>query len=157
MRRIFEGPVWNYVGLESDRARPGDFRTTFVGEMPVIVVRGEGGPRRGDPRSHPARAAQAHARARPLRPGAPEQLEALRAVIPAETTLVVPVAGADVFGKRLDDDHVHRPEIVNALSGAPFSNLITPEVVARMLAEPEAGRKGVPARARVFDLRSPCR
>jgi anthranilate 1,2-dioxygenase large subunit/terephthalate 1,2-dioxygenase oxygenase component alpha subunit len=43
LRRIFEGPVWNYVCLESDLERPGDFRTTFVGEMPVIAVRGEGG------------------------------------------------------------------------------------------------------------------
>lgn len=40
-RRIFEGPVWNFVCLEADVAMPGDFRTTFVGEMPVIVVRGE--------------------------------------------------------------------------------------------------------------------
>jgi phenylpropionate dioxygenase-like ring-hydroxylating dioxygenase large terminal subunit len=43
LRRIFEGPAWNYVALASDLARPGDFRTTFVGEMPVIVVRGEDG------------------------------------------------------------------------------------------------------------------
>jgi phenylpropionate dioxygenase-like ring-hydroxylating dioxygenase large terminal subunit len=43
LRRIFEGPVWNYVCLESDLERPGDFRTTFVGEMPVIVVRGSDG------------------------------------------------------------------------------------------------------------------
>ena len=43
LRRIFEGPVWNYVALEADLARPGDYRTTFVGEMPVIVVRGEDG------------------------------------------------------------------------------------------------------------------
>jgi len=43
LRRIFEGPVWNYVCLEADVARPGDYRTTFVGEMPVIVVRGADG------------------------------------------------------------------------------------------------------------------
>jgi phenylpropionate dioxygenase-like ring-hydroxylating dioxygenase large terminal subunit len=43
LRHIFEGPVWNFVCLESDVARPGAFRTTFVGEMPVIVVRAEDG------------------------------------------------------------------------------------------------------------------
>jgi len=43
LRRIFEGPAWSFVCLESDLARPGDFRTTFVGEMPVIVVRAEDG------------------------------------------------------------------------------------------------------------------
>jgi phenylpropionate dioxygenase-like ring-hydroxylating dioxygenase large terminal subunit len=43
LRRIFEGPTWSYVGLESDVPRPGDYRTTFVGEMPVIVVRAEDG------------------------------------------------------------------------------------------------------------------
>ena len=43
LRRIFEGPVWNYVCLESDLVEPGDYRRAFVGEMPVIVVRGEGG------------------------------------------------------------------------------------------------------------------
>ena len=43
LRRIFEGPAWNYVCLESDVAQPGEYRTTFVGEMPVIVVRGEDG------------------------------------------------------------------------------------------------------------------
>ena len=43
LRRIFEGPVWNYVCLESDVLKPGDYRTTFVGEMPVIVVRGADG------------------------------------------------------------------------------------------------------------------
>jgi len=43
LRRIFEGPVWSYVCLESDVERAGDFRTTFVGEMPIIVVRAEDG------------------------------------------------------------------------------------------------------------------
>ena len=40
---IFEGAVWNYVCLEADVAKPGDYRTAFVGEMPVIVVRAEDG------------------------------------------------------------------------------------------------------------------
>ena len=43
LRRLFEGPVWNFVGLEADLAEPGQFRTTFVGAMPVVVVRGERG------------------------------------------------------------------------------------------------------------------
>ncbi len=43
LRRIFEGPVWNYACLESDVAKAGDYRTTFVGEMPVVVVRADDG------------------------------------------------------------------------------------------------------------------
>ena len=70
-------------------------------------------------------------------------------VIPVETTLVVPVVGADVFGRTLDADHVHRPELIGALSGARPGAPITPEIVARVLAHPEGGRKGVPAGARV--------
>ena len=73
-------------------------------------------------------------------------------VIPAETTLVVPVVGADVFGKTLDDVNVHRPELVSELSGAPLGAPITPEIVARVLAHPDGGRKGVPAGARVVVL-----
>ena len=70
-------------------------------------------------------------------------------VIPVDTMLVVPVVGADVFGKTLDADHVHRPELVSALSGAPLGAPITPAIVARVLAHPQGGRKGVPGRARV--------
>lgn len=73
-------------------------------------------------------------------------------VIPVETTLVVPVVGADVFGKTLDADHVHRPELVSALSGAPLGTPITPEIVARVLTHPDGGLKGVPVRARVIAL-----
>jgi molybdenum cofactor cytidylyltransferase len=73
-------------------------------------------------------------------------------VIPAQTTLVVPVVGADVLGKTLDDAHVHRPELVSALSGAPLGAPITPDVVARVLAHPEGGRKGAPPAARVVAM-----
>ena len=73
-------------------------------------------------------------------------------VIPPETTLVLPVVGADVLGKPLDGDHVHRPELVSALSCVPLGTPITPAIVARVLAHPEGGRKGVPAGARVVVL-----
>ena len=38
-QKIFAGPVWNYVCLEAEIAQAGDFRTSFVGAMPVVVTR----------------------------------------------------------------------------------------------------------------------
>ena len=70
-------------------------------------------------------------------------------VIPLETTLVVPIVGADVLGTTLADEHVHRPDLVSALSGVPFGAPITPAVVARVLAHPDGGLKGVPPAARI--------
>jgi phenylpropionate dioxygenase-like ring-hydroxylating dioxygenase large terminal subunit len=37
--RLFEGRTWNYVCLEADIPNKGDYRTNFVGALPVIVVR----------------------------------------------------------------------------------------------------------------------
>jgi phenylpropionate dioxygenase-like ring-hydroxylating dioxygenase large terminal subunit len=41
--RVFQGPTWNYLCLEAEIPESGDYRTTYVGEMPVIVVRDEEG------------------------------------------------------------------------------------------------------------------
>lgn len=38
-QRIFQGNCWNYLCLEADLANAGDFRTSFVGDAPVIVTR----------------------------------------------------------------------------------------------------------------------
>ena len=42
-KRIFEGPVWNFLSLEIDLPNVGDYRTTFIGTMPVVVARAEDG------------------------------------------------------------------------------------------------------------------
>ena len=41
--RIFRGPVWCYVALEAELPEPRDFKTSFVGDTPVIVSRAEDG------------------------------------------------------------------------------------------------------------------
>jgi anthranilate 1,2-dioxygenase large subunit/terephthalate 1,2-dioxygenase oxygenase component alpha subunit len=37
--RIFRGATWSFLGLEAELPDPGDFKTTFAGEMPVVVTR----------------------------------------------------------------------------------------------------------------------
>lgn len=37
--RIFRGPVWHYLGLECEVPEPGSFKTTRVGDAPIIVTR----------------------------------------------------------------------------------------------------------------------
>jgi len=86
-------------------------------------------------------------RGRPFKAPAPHE-----PAITPETTVVVPVVGADVFGQTLGPEHVHRPELVSALSGAPPGARITPELVARVIAHPAGGRRNVPAGARVVVL-----
>jgi anthranilate 1,2-dioxygenase large subunit/terephthalate 1,2-dioxygenase oxygenase component alpha subunit len=41
--RIYRGATWNFLGLEAELPDAGDFKTTFVGDMPVVVTRDEKG------------------------------------------------------------------------------------------------------------------
>ena len=41
--RIYRGATWNFLGLEAELPAAGDFKTTFVGDMPVVVTRDEKG------------------------------------------------------------------------------------------------------------------
>ena len=41
MLKIFSGPVWIFLGLEQEVLRPGDFLTTYMGEVPVLIARDE--------------------------------------------------------------------------------------------------------------------
>ena len=41
--RIFRGPTWNYIGLEAEVPNQGDFKSTFVGDTPVVLTRARDG------------------------------------------------------------------------------------------------------------------
>jgi salicylate 5-hydroxylase large subunit len=42
--RIFRGPSWAYVALEAEIPNAGDYKRTFIGDKPVVVIRdAEGG------------------------------------------------------------------------------------------------------------------
>jgi salicylate 5-hydroxylase large subunit len=42
-QRIFAGQTWSYVALEAEIPNVGDFITTAIGDMPVVIVRDEDG------------------------------------------------------------------------------------------------------------------
>jgi len=37
--RLFMGATWNYLCLEAEIPKPGDWRSTFVGDVPIVVAR----------------------------------------------------------------------------------------------------------------------
>jgi anthranilate 1,2-dioxygenase large subunit len=40
---IFQGPSWHYLALEVELPEPGDFRTTKIGDTPIVVTRDNDG------------------------------------------------------------------------------------------------------------------
>jgi molybdenum cofactor cytidylyltransferase len=71
---------------------------------------------------------------------APEEHEP---VIPAWIRLVITTAGLLGIGRPLDEATVHRSELFSRLSGLQLGEMITPEGLARVLADPRGGLKGV--------------
>ena len=41
--KIFSGPHWNFVALAAELPQPGDFKTTFLGDTPIVVTRDKAG------------------------------------------------------------------------------------------------------------------
>ena len=41
--KIYQGPTWGYLCLEVEIPNAGDYISTFVGEMPVVVTRDQDG------------------------------------------------------------------------------------------------------------------
>lgn len=73
-------------------------------------------------------------------------------VVPAATDRVIVVAGLGALGAPLDERTVHRPELAARLLGVPLGTRLTPALIARLVAHPAGGLKGLPARAEVVAL-----
>ena len=73
-------------------------------------------------------------------------------VIPASTTLVIPVVGMDALGTALNEDNAFRPEIISRLTGLKLGESITEDTVATLMIHPEGITKGTPASARIIPL-----
>ena len=73
-------------------------------------------------------------------------------VVPPITTILVPIAGLNAIGQPLDEDHVHRSELVSALALAPLGSPLTTETIARVLSHPQGGAKLLPAGARLVPM-----
>lgn len=62
-------------------------------------------------------------------------------VIPHGVTHVIAVVGVQALGTSLDERTVHRPEHVRAIAGE--ADIVTADLIARVLAHPNGGRKHV--------------
>ncbi len=73
-------------------------------------------------------------------------------VIPNSTTLLVPVVGMDVVGKKLNAESAHRAELVSKILNVPEGTILEKEHVARVLADARGGLRNKPRTARVIPL-----
>jgi probable selenium-dependent hydroxylase accessory protein YqeC len=73
-------------------------------------------------------------------------------VVPASSTLVIAVVGADAPGRPLTAEFIHRPERVAELTGAALGEPVTADMIATVLLHPLGPLRDVPASARSLVL-----
>ncbi|MEW6243132.1 MAG: selenium cofactor biosynthesis protein YqeC [Bacillota bacterium] len=73
-------------------------------------------------------------------------------VVASSTTMLVMVFAADILGKPLTDQHVHRLDHVVRCARQPEGSRITAGTVLGVLSHPEGGRKRKPPRAKAVVL-----
>lgn len=72
--------------------------------------------------------------------------------LPSETTTVVVMTGMDALDAPLNDEHVHRAQLLRSVLSLAEDDRVTPAVVARTLAVQIARVRSLSARARVVVL-----
>ena len=69
-------------------------------------------------------------------------------VIPRSTTIVVVVCALDVLGQPLDEEHVHRLDLVRAATGVEAGEAVDEDCVAAALRHTDGYPSRIPSRAR---------
>ena len=64
--------------------------------------------------------------------------------VPPWVDLVVVTAGMDSLGQPIDQDHVHRPEILTKITGTKMGDLLDAEIIGNLLGSPHGGLKNIP-------------
>jgi molybdenum cofactor cytidylyltransferase len=72
--------------------------------------------------------------------------------IPNFTDTVIYVVGLSAIGKKLNEEHVHRPEIFSQLTNLEINKIITPESIINTLTHPQGGLKNIPPHAKKIAL-----
>ncbi|MFQ6115174.1 MAG: selenium cofactor biosynthesis protein YqeC [bacterium] len=70
-------------------------------------------------------------------------------VIPEISTTVIIICGADVVGKPLNEETVHRADLFSQKWNLPFGTLLTPEVVANELLSQDSYFRHIPKKVAV--------
>ncbi|MDM8518960.1 selenium cofactor biosynthesis protein YqeC [Anaerolineales bacterium HSG6] len=73
-------------------------------------------------------------------------------VIPACTSIVIPVVGLDVIAQPLHPNYVHRAELVSRLTETPINQPVSAQTVTQVLSHAQGGLKNVPPQAKVIPL-----
>jgi len=73
-------------------------------------------------------------------------------VVPLQTNVAFLMLSAEALNQPLNSEIAHRPEIVAKVTGITIGDVLTPEVVARLMLSEQGGMKNIPHGALIYLL-----
>ncbi len=80
---------------------------------------------------------------------APEEYEP---VVPLETNVGLLLMSAEAINQPLREEIAHRPERIAAVTGISMGDILTPDVIARLMTSEQGALKGIPENAKTYLL-----
>lgn len=69
--------------------------------------------------------------------------------IPPYTNHTIVCVNSNIFGEKINDGNVHRPEILSLLLNLPLTQIIDEEIVANLILNPSGGMKNIPENSKI--------